>query len=434
NRNDPVASGATDTLKQNIIGNGLRPQSAIRGDRLGISEERASVLRRQAESAWSIFTPLADAANVMDFDEIQFLAMSKIIEDGETIAIPTWGTEPWRPFGRCVELLESERLRAPSKLSTAKSGIEFGARGEPKTYYISKIDHKTGRVSSETTAIPARDRSGRPKIIHAYPTKRPGQTRGIPFFAPVLTYFKDLADYLEAEVVAARVAACLAVFITKNDPMSGALSMGATTETGGARVQGIEPGMVGYLGLNESIQVVDPKRPGDAFPAFIETILRLIGVSIGLPYELIAKDFSKTNYSSARASLLEGRRVFKSWRSWFSRRFCQPIWDLVLEEAYLRGMFDAPDFYENRHEYTRAAWIGGGWGWVDPVKEVEASRLAIDYGLSTLAEEVAGQGRDWEEVLEQRAREQARAKELDVTLMSSGKGNKENGDTAEKGE
>jgi capsid protein len=106
----------------------------------------------------------------------------------------------------------------------------------------------------------------------------------------------------------------------------------------------------------------------------------------------------------------------------------------VLEEAYLRGMFDAPDFYENRHEYTRAAWIGGGWGWVDPVKEVEASRLAIDYGLSTLAEEVAGQGRDWEEVLEQRAREQARAKELDVTLMSSGKGNKENGDTSEKGE
>lgn len=434
NRNDPVASGATDTLKQNIIGNGLRPQSAIRAERLGMTEARVMVLRRQAEAAWAMFTPLADAANVMDFDEIQFVAMSKIIEDGETIAIPTWASERWRPFGRCIELLESERLRAPSASAATRSGITFGARGEPLTYHIAKIDHSTGRVTSATTPIPARDRSGRPKILHAFPTKRPGQTRGIPFFAPVLTYFKDLADYLEAEVVAARVAACLAVFITKSDPMNGALSMGATTESSGARIQGIEPGMVGYLGLNESINVVDPKRPGDAFPAFIETILRLIGVSLGLPYELIAKDFSKTNYSSARASLLEGRRMFKTWRSWFARRFCQPIWDLVLEEAYLRGLFDAPDFYEQRHEYTRAAWIGGGWGWVDPVKEVEASRLAIDYGLSTLAEEVAGQGRDWEEVLEQRAREQARADELGVNLMTSGKGGTGNGDTPEEGQ
>lgn len=428
NRNDPIASGATDTLKQNIIGSGLRPQSSIRAKFIGISEDHAKVLRRQAESAWAQFTPLADSANILDFDEIQFLAMSKIIEDGEVIAIPTWARETWRPFGRCIEVLESERLSAPTSNINAKNGIVFGARGEPKTYYISQIDRITGLIGAKHTPIAARDKNGRPKILHVYPTKRPGQTRGVPFFAPVLTYFKDLADYLEAEVVAARVAACLAVFISKTDPMGTAIGMGSTTESSGDRVQGIEPGMVGYLGVNETINVVDPKRPGDAFPAFIETILRLIGVSLGLPYELIAKDFSKTNYSSARASLLEGRRMFKTWRGWFSRRFCQPIWDLVLEEAYLRGVFDAPDFYEHRHEYTRAAWIGGGWGWVDPVKEVEASRKAIDYGLSTLAEEVAGQGRDWEEVLEQRAREQERVGELGVNLMTSGKGKQENDD------
>ena len=422
NRNDPVASGATDTMKTNIIGNGLKPQSKIRAAALGISEERAKDLRRQAETAWSLFAPMADAGNRLDIDEMQFLALTKIIEDGETIVIPTWAKERWRPFGRCLEIIESERLASPSKeMTAAPHGIKTGSRGEPETYFIKKTK-KSVQDKDDYLPIKARDSEGRPKILHIFPTKRPGQTRGVPLFAPVLSYFKDLADYMEAEVVAARVAACLAVFITKGDPMAAGMALGGDTETGtNERIQSIEPGLVSYLNMGESINTVDPKRPGDAFGPFIESILRIIGISIGLPYELIAKDFSKTNYSSARASLLEGRRMFMGWRNWFSRKFCKPIWDLILEEAFLRGMFDAPDFYKFRHEYSQVQWIGGGWGWVDPVKEVDASKKAIDYGLSTLAEETAAQGRDWEEVLEQKARENDKVSELKLDLGTADK-------------
>jgi lambda family phage portal protein len=301
-----------------------------------------------------------------------------------------------------------------------RNGIRYGKRGQPLAYYVRKAG-QASLINYDYNEIPARDPKGRPKLLHVYAVKRPGQSRGVPLFAPVLTYFKDLSDYLEAEVVAARVAACLAVFITKQDALFAAQNMGTSTEAGtGARVQGIEPGMVSYLNPGEAINTVDPKRPGDAFPAFVESVLRLVGTSIGLPYELLVKDFSKTNYSSARAALLEGRRVFTNWRSWFSRRFCQPVWDLVLEEAFLRGEFEAKDFYRLRHEYCRAMWIGGGWGWVDPVKEVEASRKAVDYGLSNLAEECAAQGRDWEENLAQLAREQTAAKELGVEITKSG--------------
>jgi lambda family phage portal protein len=221
--------------------------------------------------------------------------------------------------------------------------------------------------------------------------------------------------------VAARVAACLAVFVTKTDPMGAAYSSQTGTESGsGSRLQALEPGMVNYLGIGEGINVVDPKRPGETFNAFLEGVLRLIGNALGMPYEIFFKDFSKTNYSSARAALLEGRRFFLNWRGWFAEKFCQPVYELVMEEAYLRGLFDVPRFYELKSEYCRCQWIGGGWGWVDPTKEVEASKMAIDYGLSTMAEEVAGQGRDWEEVLEQRAREQEKIAELGVAIASSG--------------
>ena len=77
-----------------------------------------------------------------------------------------------------------------------------------------------------------------------------------------------------------------------------------------------------------------------------------------------------------------------------------------------KGLVDAPDFYENRYAYTRCKWIGPGRGWVDPVKEAQACQIRMDIGLSTLEAECAGQGLDWEEVLEQRAREKERMKKL----------------------
>ena len=417
-------------MKVNVVGNGLQPQSRIRADALGISDDRARALQRQAEDAWELFKPYADAAEILDFDEIQFLAMARVVEDGEAWVIPTWAEAAWRPYGRCLQIIESDRVTSPlvnsgqpegSVKPDIQDGIEYGTRGQPLAYYVRKSINKARTSVSDHLRIPARDAAGRPKILHVFPSRRAGQARGVPLFAPALTYFKDLADYLEAEVVGARVAACLAVFITKQDAMFSAQNMGTSTETGtNARIQGIEPGMVSYLSPGEAINTVDPRRPGDSFGMFLENVIRIIGNSLGLPYELIAKDFSKTNYSSARASLLEGRRHFMNWRKWLARKVCQPVWELVLEEAYLRGRFDAKDFYRHRHEYCRAMWIGGGWGWVDPVKEVDASRKAVDYGLSNLAEECAAQGRDWEENLVQLAREQAAAKELGVEITGSG--------------
>jgi len=421
NCNDPIASGATDTMGHNIVGRGLRPQSRIRPEIVGLSEARARALQKQAEYIWQTWTPMADSGNRLNFDEIQFLALRKIIEDGEIIALPVMANEPWRQIRRVVELLEADRLSDPKSgllPGSHRQGVEVGRRGEPLAYWLTPFDPKTGKAANPQR-VEARDGRGRPRVLHVFRTSRPGQLRGVPFFAPVLTYFKDLADYLEAEVVAARVAACLAVFITKTDPYQGAAMYATDTQTNNQRLQSLEPGMLNYLALGENINVVDPKRGGETFNAFVEGVLRIIGVSLGLPYELLVKDFSKTNYSSARAALLEGRRNFTNWRSWFAAKFCCPIYDLVLEEAYLRGQFEAPNFYDYRSEYTRAQWIGGGWGWVDPVKEVQSSKLAIDYGLSTLAEEAAGQGRDWEETLEQRAREEAFIKELGLVVVSA---------------
>lgn len=415
NRNNAIAAGATDTIGLNVVGQGLRPQARLRAEALGLGEDRAEALRRQMEAAWQLWSPRADSGNRMTFDWIQYLVIRKLVEDGEVLAVPSMASEPWRRIRRVVELIEVDRLGggAFGRAGVPANGVEVGERGEPVAYHVRRQGRKPGEKDAYAK-IKAHDDKGRPGLMHLFMVRRPGQQRGYPIFAPVIETFQNLGKYIEAEVVAKRISACLAVYITKQDAAAEQAAMTAETDAAGRRQSQIEPGMVGYLEPGEGVQEVDPRRPGDSFEPFLLGALRHICMGLGLPYELVVKDFSRTNYSSARAALLEGRRMFSSWRHWLAGSFCDPVWALVQEEAVLRGMVDIPydAFMENRAEYCRAAWIGGGWGWVDPVKEVQASKLAIENNLSTHADECAAQGRDWEEVAEQRSRENRRKQDL----------------------
>ncbi|HLA41384.1 MAG TPA: phage portal protein, partial [Candidatus Glassbacteria bacterium] len=172
----------------------------------------------------------------------------------------------------------------------------------------------------------------------------------------------------------------------------------------------------------DKLQPFTPGRPANAFYSFVTGIFRHIAVGLNLPYELLLKDFSKTNYSSARAALLEAWRFFNSSRQWLSSLWATPVYELWLEESINAGLIDAPGFFENREFYMRCKWIGPGRGWIDPVKEAQAAEIRMDSGLSTLEDECADQGRDWVEVLEQRAREREVMRSLgllDAAVRSS---------------
>jgi hypothetical protein len=79
----------------------------------------------------------------------------------------------------------------------------------------------------------------------------------------------------------------------------------------------------------------------------------MIAAGLNIPYELLLKDFSKTNYSSARAALLEAWRFFRGRRKWLISYWCQPFFELWLEEEVMQGRIEAPDFYEKRALYCR---------------------------------------------------------------------------------
>lgn len=427
-RNSGIAAGAEQTIVDNVVGTGLRLNASPDWRALGIDRAEAEAWSNNVEAYWRMWadTTACDTSGRMTFADQTALVARSVFQSGAALAIPLWLPEPGEPYALRLQILDPDRLCNPNNQADRdglRGGIETDAYGRPLAYWV-RSSHPFEGFSLRSAAgdwqrIPARTQWGRARVIYCAPITRPGQTRGVPALAAVMRQFKVLGDYQSAELKAAVVNAMVA--LVAETPMDGeslaALFSGNDEFAALLAARGeVKPkeGMIVPLLPGEKLSAVAPARPAAAFPAFTMAVLRHIAAGLNIPYELLLKDFSQTNYSSARAALLEAWRYFKSRRAWLAAHWARPVYELWLEEAISKGHVEAPSFYERRAAWSRARWIGPGRGWIDPVKEANASETRLRIGISTLEDECAEQGADWEEVAEQRALEAARLRDLGV--------------------
>jgi lambda family phage portal protein len=426
-RNHGVASGAIQTLNDNIVGVGLRLSAKPDYKLLGKTKEWEEQWQAKVEGLWRSWaeTNACDAAKTLNFNGLTTLVFKSCLINGEALALPLWLKD--RPFHTCIQLIEPDRLSNPNSATdskTLRSGMEIDRYGAPVAYHIRQNhpgDYWIGGALDTWERIPAYTDFGRRRVLHIHDIERIGQHRGKPILTSIMPMFKMLDHYERSELQAAIVNAMIAAFIETPMDAEGLNELfgGDSNDYLNAKKDWkvkLEGGSIIPIFPGDKIAPFTPSRPNSAYGSFIENVLRHIGTGLNIPYELLLKDFSKTNYSSARAALLEAWRFFNGRRSWLANSWATPVYELWLEEAVNKGLIDAPDFYQNRYAYTRCKWIGPGRGWVDPVKEAQACQLRMEIGLSTLEEECASQGLDWEEVIEQRVKEQKKLQELGLSL------------------
>jgi lambda family phage portal protein len=154
-------------------------------------------------------------------------------------------------------------------------------------------------------------------------------------------------------------------------------------------------------------------------------MLRSISVATGLSYELVSRDYSRTNYSSSRASSLEDQRRFRPLQKFLIWRFCQPVYRLWFQQCCLAhdaGLpsFDMfPSFTEmvvDPDYWTRCNWRAPGWDWVDPMKEVQAAALEVKEGFRSRGDIVEASGGDLRETFVELAAENKLAEQLGLSL------------------
>ena len=436
-RNHGVAEGALQTQVDNVVGCGLRLKSRPVAKALGWDAEQAEEWSNLVEMRFAAWwnSPWVDAARTLNGDGLTVQVFRGAWINGAGLALPLWRPDPRAPAATCLQVIEADRLANPNHqpdTERLRRGIEIDEYGAPQAYWIRKSHPGdrffwNGGFNCDAQRIPAYTEWGRPRVIHVHDRERAEQSHGKPSLASVLRQFKVLGDYTSAELKAAVVNAMVAIITESSVEQEGLVELlSANPDAMKAYQEGLanrkraaidfNAGMVLPLQLGEKFSGFTPARPTTAFEPFTLAVFKHIAAGLNMPYELLMKDFSKTNYSSARAALLEAWRFFRGRRKWLATYWMQPVFELWLEEEVGEGRIEAPDFYRLRPFYARCKWIGDGRGWIDPLKEAQAAEARLRNGLTTLEDECAEQGQDWEEVLEQRAREQARARELDLKL------------------
>jgi len=439
-RNDGWASGGVSRQVDAIVGAGWRLSSKPNARALGIDEDTASELGFSIDAAWKTYAEhidcICDASEHDNFGGILALAIRHRIWDGEALAQIDWIERPYE-YCTAVQVIHPDRLSNPNNMPdtvTRRGGVEIGARSQPIGYWFRGAHPGDAYFANmqmmQWQYVPRSTPWGRRNIVHSFERHAAGQVRGVSPLAPILKKIRMLGRYDEAELQAAILNAVLAAFITSpfdNEQLAEAMT-GDLSPYQKARLDFHKdapislPGVkINFLSPGEQVQLSAPHHPNAVYEAYERTVLRNIATAIGVSYEQLSMDWSQVNYSSARAGLIEVWRGFNARKDNFAAQFAQPIYAAWLEEAIDRGDIKlpngAPKFQEAKTAYCNAKWAGPPRGWVDPQKEALASVIRMEAGLSTLEDECLEQGKDWQEVLAQQARERKERKRLGLPEM-----------------
>jgi lambda family phage portal protein len=378
-RNNPYASAGLDILVSYQVGTGITAQSQT-GD---------AALDRQANDLWEAWGRHADATGRHDINALMAQVARTRAESGEALVLlRTLPGPEWRSRGTPVPLvlhvMEPDHLDGLAGIlpsSGIEQGVELDSHGRPIAYHI-QFDHPGDTfASSNIFRIPAE------AMLHIYRQDRPGQVRGVPDLAPVMTRLRMLDEYEDAALMQALSQACVAAFVTSSaDAGTGPLEAPPSGDTSG--LKSLSPGMVERLLPGESVEFLTPTGSGP-FAEFARHQLRAIAAGFGLTYDLLTGDLSQANYSSLRAGRLAFRRRLEA-AQWLLLipRFCQPVWDAFIAAAQSVGALPP------RPGPWPVEWSPPRFEMVDPLKDTMAIRLQLRLGLMTWGQAVAEMGWD----------------------------------------
>ena len=165
--------------------------------------------------------------------------------------------------------------------------------------------------------------------------------------------------------------------------------------------------MIKHLRPGEKIESIAPSGMSSTADGMIRLIQRQAGAGAGLSYEAVSRDMSQVNYSSARQGMLQDRKTYAEWQAYLTDHLLRPVYAEWLRWIVLTRQLELPGYDLDPERYQEAVWIAPGQEWIDPKKEADANKVALDTHQTTLQRICAARGDDWRDVIRQRAKEKA---------------------------
>ena len=406
-RNNAYASRAKATIAHNVVGTGILAR--VKANTPKRAEQIKALLDRHFD------TTDIDADGRLNLYGLQSLAMSTIVESGEVlirkrIRRPSDGGA--LPFQ--IQVLEPDFIdtniegQQPNG-NYAVQGVEFDWLGKRVAYFLFD-EHPGSMVMGRRTT--KSQRVSADFVAHVFRVDRPGQVRGVSWFAPVMVRMKDFAEYTDAQLMRQKISACFAAFITSNGEDNAALLAldGSDANLNSPYpIEQFEPGMIERLRDGESVSFAQPPTTQD-FGPYAAVTLHEIAAGLNITYEVFTGDLTGVNYSSGRMGWLEYQRSIEAWRwNMLIPQMLDPLAAWTLEAAQVVTGSSEPFFL---------AWTPPRREMIDPDTELKAASTAVRNGLSPLSEELRKLGSDPDEVFAALKSDQVKIDELGLVLDS----------------
>lgn len=437
----PLASAAIETLDTNVIGEGLFPAPNIDGETLGLDEEETSALNKEVATKfnwWAQDPRECDFESKHTFYTLQHTAFQSMLLSGDCPILFPLKPRPGTMFELRLRILEADRVCNPAIttiganfLQNIFNGVELNNDGELVAYHVA-AQHPLAMgaqfqmtMNSQTFRVePFGALTGRRNMILMMRPERPEQRRGVPILAVCLELLKQMGRYIDSTVVGAVIQSYFTAFITSEFP-DPTIFDNLLTEEQKAEITNLNaynvqlgPGIVNFMRPGHSVNFANPTMPQATFGEFTISVAKFVGAALGIPYEVLLKQFN-ASYSASRAALLDFWRRVRKYRALVIDQLCQPTYEEWLIDAIslgrienFKGGFDDPLV---RKAMLRCIWTGSSAGSLDPQKEVAAADMKVKCGFSTTERESAElNGSNYRDNIRQQSTELSEFEEADL--------------------
>jgi capsid protein len=327
--------------------------------------------------------------------------------DGEAFSLMTSNPKLPTSIQLDLRLIEADQVATPAfnpAVTSSVDGIVFDAHGNPVEYHV--LRHHPGEVNArgalEYDRIPAAS------MVHWYRADRPGQARGVPDITPALPLFAQLRRFTLAVLAAAETAADFAGILYTDAPAGGEAESAEPFEP----IE-LEKRMLLTMPGGWKMSQLEAEQPATTYAEFKKEILNEIARCLNMPFNIAAGNSAGYNYASGR---LDHQTYFKSIR------VDQAHAESVVLDRILAAWFDEASLIPGLLPDGLGAFVNWShqWFWdghehVDPAKEANAQATRLASHTTTLADEYARRGQDWESQLRQRAKEMELMRELGLS-------------------
>ena len=110
---------------------------------------------------------------------------------------------------------------------------------------------------------------------------------------------------------------------------------------------------------------------------------------------------SQSNYSSARQGAIEDEQTYIEDVELLRETVMDEAYETFVISGVLSGLFDIPKFWENKRKYLKHEWVAAPKKWIDPLREANATKIALQTGQKTFQQIAAENGKDWKDQIDE---------------------------------